>query len=112
MQLQRKGSSGVSSSNGGGSGNNSDNSGILSIGNNSFGFNFDTDEGMMNSSSMGDGDGRRKPPTRKRSAPPTEQELAHSQAADKAVASLKVMAMPYTKEGRGTFGTDGNPLLH
>jgi hypothetical protein len=52
-----KGSNG---SNGGGSGNNSDNSAI-SLGNTSFGFNFDSEEGMMsssprNSSNSEDGD--------------------------------------------------------
>jgi hypothetical protein len=51
---------GSNGSNGGGSGNNSDNSAI-SLGNTSFGFNFDSEEGMMsssprNSSNSEDGD--------------------------------------------------------
>jgi len=50
--LRRKSSSigvGSSSTGGasGGSGNNSDNSGLVSLGNNSFGFNFDSEEGTM-----------------------------------------------------------------
>jgi hypothetical protein len=54
-------SSGSQSSNGG-SDNNSDNSALISLGNTSFGFNFDREEGMMNNSppnsnSDGDSDG-------------------------------------------------------
>ena len=57
--IRRRSSSiiGSNSSSNGGSGNNSDNSGIVSIGNNSFGFNFDSEEGMNNSASNSDGDG-------------------------------------------------------
>jgi hypothetical protein len=55
------GESGSSSSNGGGSGNNSDNSALISLGNTSFGFNFDCEEAMMNGSPQnsegGDSDG-------------------------------------------------------
>jgi hypothetical protein len=40
---------GSNSSNGGGSGNNSDNSALVSLGNTSFGFNFDSEEGGSNS---------------------------------------------------------------
>uniref|UniRef100_A0A7S4T1V0 BHLH domain-containing protein n=1 Tax=Ditylum brightwellii TaxID=49249 RepID=A0A7S4T1V0_9STRA len=57
--LRRKSSSigmGSNSSNGGGSGNNSDNSALVSIGNNSFGFNFDSEE-MLNSSPQNSGNG-------------------------------------------------------
>jgi hypothetical protein len=43
--------SNFSSSNGEGGGNNSDNSGLISIGNTSFGFNFDSEEGNNSSSS-------------------------------------------------------------
>ena len=58
MSLLTKGLSGKSSdsgssngsSNGGGSGNNSDNSALISLGNTSFGFNFDSEEGTMNNS--------------------------------------------------------------
>mmetsp|Transcript_14154 Transcript_14154/g.19886 ORF Transcript_14154/g.19886 Transcript_14154/m.19886 type:complete len:423 (-) Transcript_14154:9-1277(-) len=52
--LRRKPSSvgiGSNSSNEGGSGNNSDNSALVSLGNNSFGFNFDSEEGLLNNSS-------------------------------------------------------------
>jgi hypothetical protein len=48
--MKRKDSTGLSSSNGGGSGNNSDGSGLASLENNSFGFNFDTDEAMLSNS--------------------------------------------------------------
>jgi len=53
--IQRRSSSilGSTSSNGG-SGNNSDNSGLVSIGNNSFGFNFDSEEGKTNESDSGE----------------------------------------------------------
>lgn len=44
-------------SNSGGSVENSDNSALVSFGNNSFGFNFDSEDAMMNSSSDGDGSG-------------------------------------------------------
>lgn len=44
-------------SNSGGSAENSDNSALVSFGNNSFGFNFDSEDAMMNSSSDGDGSG-------------------------------------------------------
>lgn len=56
MKAIRRRSSSVigSTSSNGGSGNNSDNSGLVSIGNNSFGFNFDSEEGM-NSNSASDG---------------------------------------------------------
>jgi hypothetical protein len=64
----------------GGSGNNSDNSGICSIGNNSFGFNFDTEESMV--------------------APCLEQQQEDSQAADDAVANLASIA----KETQGEIG--------
>lgn len=54
MSLLPKGLSGKSSDSGGsncgGSGNNSDNSALISIGNTSFGFNFDSEEGTMNNS--------------------------------------------------------------
>lgn len=51
MSLMNKSSdNGSNSSNGGGSGNNSDNSALVSLGNTSFGFNFDSDEGKMNNS--------------------------------------------------------------
>jgi len=54
MSLLPKGLSGKSSdsggSNGGGSGNNSDNSALISIGNTSFGFNFDSEEANMSNS--------------------------------------------------------------
>lgn len=54
--IRRRSSSviGSTSSNGGGSGNNSDNSGLVSIGNNSFGFNFDSEEGKTNESDSGE----------------------------------------------------------
>lgn len=60
MKAIRRRSSSIigSNSSNGGSGNNSDNSGIVSIGNNSFGFNFDPEEGMNNSASNSDGDGK------------------------------------------------------
>ena len=74
--LSRKNSSNLS----GGSGNNSDNSGICSIGNNSFGFNFDTEESMV--------------------APCSEQQQQDSQAADDAVASLTTIA----REAQGEIG--------
>ena len=61
---EKSGETGSNSSNGGGSGNNSDNSALISLGNTSFGFNFDTDEGLNNSpnnsnngSEEGDSDG-------------------------------------------------------
>jgi PAS domain-containing protein len=59
MKAIRRRSSSIlgSNSSSNGSGNNSDNSGIVSIGNNSFGFNFDSEEGMNNSESNSDGDG-------------------------------------------------------
>lgn len=54
MSLLPKSLSGKSSDSGGsncgGSGNNSDNSALISIGNTSFGFNFDSEEGTMNNS--------------------------------------------------------------
>ena len=54
MSLLPKGLSEKSSDSGGsncgGSGNNSDNSALISIGNTSFGFNFDSEEGTMNNS--------------------------------------------------------------
>ncbi len=54
MSLLPKALSGKSSDSGGsncgGSGNNSDNSALISIGNTSFGFNFDSEEGTMNNS--------------------------------------------------------------
>ena len=46
---EKSGDSGSNSSNGGGSGNNSDNSAFISLGNTSFGFNFDSEEGLNNS---------------------------------------------------------------
>jgi hypothetical protein len=76
--LSRKNSSNLS----GGSGNNSDNSGICSIGNNSFGFNFDAEETMV--------------------AACTEQQQRDDQAADNAVASLSSIA----KEAQGKIGLD------
>jgi len=48
--LSEKSSSDSGRSNCGGSGNNSDNSALISIGNTSFGFNFDSEEGTMNNS--------------------------------------------------------------
>jgi len=59
MKAIRRRSSSIlgSNSSSNGSGNNSDNSGIVSIGNNSFGFNFDSEEAMNNSESNWDGDG-------------------------------------------------------
>jgi len=46
---QQRNNNGMENSNGnGGSGNNSDNSALLSIGNNAFGFNFDSEEGNFN----------------------------------------------------------------
>ena len=60
----------------GGSGNNSDNSAVCSIGYNSFGFNFDAEEGMI----------------------ATTEENQDSQAADNAVASLASIAA----EAQGT----------
>lgn len=48
--------SGSNSSHGGGSGNNSDNSALVSLGNTSFGFNFDSEEGMNNSNNSEEGD--------------------------------------------------------
>lgn len=52
MSLLPKGLSGKSSDSGGSScgGNNSDNSALISIGNTSFGFNFDSEDGNMNNS--------------------------------------------------------------
>jgi len=55
MKAIRRRSSSIIGSNSSNSGNNSDNSGLVSIGNNSFGFNFDAEEGMNNSNSEGDG---------------------------------------------------------
>lgn len=52
--IRRRSSSSVIGSTSGGSGNNSDNSGIVSIGNNSFGFNFDSEEGKTNESDSGE----------------------------------------------------------
>lgn len=60
---EKSGETGSNSSNGGGSGNNSDNSALISLGNTSFGFNFDSEEGLNNSpnnsnnSEEGDSDG-------------------------------------------------------
>ena len=48
--LSKTSDNGSNSSNGGGSGNNSDNSALVSLGNTSFGFNFDSEEGTMNNS--------------------------------------------------------------
>ena len=47
--LSKTSDNGSNSSNGGGSGNNSDNSALISLGNTSFGFNFDSEEGLNNS---------------------------------------------------------------
>ena len=61
LRGKSSGENGSSSSNGGGSGNNSDNSALVSLGNTSFGFNFDSEEGIMNGSPQnseeGDSDG-------------------------------------------------------
>jgi hypothetical protein len=64
LRGKSSGENGSSSSGGGGSGNNSDNSALISLGNTSFGFNFDSDErsGSMNGNSRensegGDSDG-------------------------------------------------------
>ena len=65
-----------------GSGNNSDNSATCSIGNNSFGFNFDAEEGMI---------------------PSSEEQQQNSEAADAAVASLASIA----SETRGELFTIG-----
>jgi hypothetical protein len=59
LRGKSSGSNGSNSSNGG-SDNNSDNSALISLGNTSFGFNFDSEEAMMNNSppnSDGDSDG-------------------------------------------------------
>lgn len=60
----KPGENGSNTSNGGGSGNNSDNSAVISLGNTSFGFNFDSEDGGMNNlqsnsnnSEAGDSDG-------------------------------------------------------
>jgi hypothetical protein len=60
--LSKSSDNGSNSSNGGGSGNNSDNSALVSLGNTSFGFNFDSEEGnksprSSNNSEEGDSDG-------------------------------------------------------
>jgi hypothetical protein len=64
LRGKSSGGNGSQSSNGG-SDNNSDNSALISLGNTSFGFNFDREEGreegMMNSSSDGDSDGKVTP---------------------------------------------------
>lgn len=82
--LSRKNSSNLS----GGSGNNSDNSGICSIGNNSFGFNFDTEETMV--------------------APCTEQQQEDAQAADNAVASLSSIAKEAQAMERSSHGSSND----
>lgn len=105
------------SSNGGGSGNNSDNSALVSLGNTSFGFNFDSEEGNSphnsNNSEEGDSDGSNhggaggKPKTSQtakqqeskavsaRSSTPkigSTSAASHSIAAANAVASLQSIA--------------------
>ena len=82
---------GSNGSNGGGSGNNSDNSALVSIGNNSFGFNFDSEEGNFNSSppnsvtdgksnsdSDGDGNNNQAPPSKPNTTKQTQEPLPHS----------------------------------
>jgi hypothetical protein len=118
--FRRKGS-GSGSSNG--SGNNSDNSAIISIGNNSFGFNFDSEEAMMNASppnsekngeSDSEGNGsceakdpnannQRQPATRPTEASTTES--SHEEAAAAAVANLQSIASSYKTQGGEMEGT-------
>eukprot|EP00980_Cylindrotheca_fusiformis_P028701 scaffold22638_cov138-Cylindrotheca_fusiformis.AAC.13 len=78
----KPGGNGSGSSNGGGSGNNSDNSAIISLGNTSFGFNFDSEEGNSpnnsnNNSEGGDSDGSNR--RRKEKAKPKSDVSTNSQ---------------------------------
>jgi hypothetical protein len=124
------GDSGSNSSNGGGSGNNSDNSALVSLGNTSFGFNFDSEEGNQspgnsNNSEEGDSDGsgarRRKPNTGGAAKPSQAQTVSssstasipsdvstsmssHSDAAAAAVANLQSIANESIKNAEnGTY---------
>jgi len=123
MSNLAKGLSGKSES--GSSGNNSDNSALVSIGNHSFGFNFDSEDGPNSSNSNseeGDSDeGDRKPqgdaktglkgkpqstakpaPAKVSSSSETSSNAAssHSDAAAQAVASLQSIADKVTEEGK------------
>lgn len=119
--LRRKGS-GSGSSNG--SGNNSDNSALVSIGNNSFGFNFDSEEAMMNASSPpnseknggsdseGNGSCDNKEESlgnlRRPSMRPEEtsaNESSHEEAAAAAVANLQSIASTYKSHDEDMEGT-------
>lgn len=106
--LKRKSSSGISSSNGG-SGNNSDNSansGMVSLGNNSFGFNFDCEEGFSNSSptlNSDDGDAPKRPQQLKKPRRSEQETPQHSEAAENAVANLTSIANTYKNANQGEF---------
>lgn len=69
----------------GGSSNNSDNSGSCSIGNNSFGFNFDAED-MANEEAMMVNE---------------QQQTADEEAAETAVANLASIATNFAKEAQG-----------
>lgn len=91
--MKRKSSGTTSGGSNGGSGNSSDNSGHFSLGNHSFGFNFDPEEGMINSQSLttpGESDSDGKP-----EAPPP-QEPSHAKAAAEAVANLQSIASSFS----------------
>lgn len=116
-------------SNGGGSADNSDNSGILSFGNNSFGFNFDSEDAMMNSSSDGDGSGNGpatndaargkassqpanknvsnngKPPVPPKTSISTKE--GHDAAAAAAVENLKNIASQFNSKADADMTSDG-----
>jgi len=119
---------GSNSSGGGGSGNNSDNSALVSLGNTSFGFNFDCEEGMnssprnSNNSEEGDSDGNTNFHTNQRKANgkpgqsarpkagkaqnpsatilpnPDPAKTTHSEAAAAAVANLQSIANASSKK--------------
>lgn len=117
--LKRKSSSGISSSNGGSgnSGNNSDNSansGMVSLGNNSFGFNFDCEEGFSNSSptlNSDDGDGPKRAQQLKKPRRSEQETSQHSEAAENAVANLTSIANTYKNANQGEFVWDSTILL-
>ena len=117
MSLLEKGLGEKSSDNGGGgSGNNSDNSALISIGNTSFGFNFDSEEGNSpgnsnvtseeGDSASDDGPGKTSKPKKAQTGSPSPAKVtstsgsetssiktsSHSDAASKAVASLQSIA--------------------
>ena len=85
-------------SNSGGSADNSDNSGIVSFGNNSFGFNFDSEDAIMNSSSDDDGSGN-GPATTDAATGKASSQPVNKNASTNGKPPMPVKASISTKEG-------------